>query len=703
MASLDAFFNPASIVVIGASRDPVKLGYGVARNLIGSGYSGEIFLVNPKGGEVFGYPLHKSAKDLPRNIDLGLIVIPARYVLETLNAYSDKGVKNFIILTGGFSETGEKGMAIELEVKRLIQKEGLRVIGPNCIGIIDTHLPLDTTFIQPPMPETGSVAFISHSGALGAAIIDWSREEGFGFSRVISLGNQIDVTESDVLLPTAEADETKVLTMYLEGVGDGRKFIEQGTAASSCKPVIVYKVGQSKAGQQAAASHTGALAGTNIAYRAAFRRAGMIEARSTEEMFSWAKLFATVPTPKGNRVVILTNAGGPGVAAVDVVAESGLEIADYSEATSQKLATILPEAASIRNPVDMLASAPPRVYAECLKVLINDPGVDMALVIAPPPPMFEAREIAQALVPVILATGKPVAISFMGSQLVRDGIAVVRSEGIPEFSFPEDAISAFGALWRNTSLQKRNYSIVEPRLPSGCRETVEDFILRSNKESDFLDSGIAFRILAAYGLPMLELKYAKDEKQAVQIWKELGANVAMKLAVPDVSHKSDVGGVLLDVSSEEELVEGLKKLLDRYLSLGGREQDFGVHLQPMAISGQEVILGGVRDPIFGPLVMFGSGGTEVEGMGDVSFSIAPLTATDLDHIIDSTWAGRRLKGFRQLQPADIDAVRLAIARLGRLLVDHPEIEEVEINPLIVGEVGAGCKGVDARMMLGKGS
>ena len=333
MRSFKSIFEPESIVVIGASRDPQKLGYGVTRNLIGSGYRGDIYLVNPSGGELFDRPLYLSEEDLPGGVDLGLVVVPPSIVPCTLDAYSQKGVKSFVILTGGFGETGPEGAALENEIKAIIEVEGLNVIGPNCIGILDTHFPLDTTFIQPPMPEPGKVAFLTHSGALGAAMIDWSRREGFGFSRVISLGNQIDVTESDVLPSTAAMPETAVVTMYLEGISDGRKFLQSASAASEQKPVIVMKVGKSEAGRRAAASHTGALAGSDTAYAAAFRRAGVLRAETTEQMFSWAKLFATADLPENNRVAILTNAGGPGVTAADSVAANGLALAEFSSKT----------------------------------------------------------------------------------------------------------------------------------------------------------------------------------------------------------------------------------------------------------------------------------------------------------------------------------------------------------------------------------
>jgi acetyltransferase len=696
MDSLKSFLEPKSVAVIGASREPDKLGYGVARNMTGSGFPGEIFLVNPKGGELFDRPLLPDVAALPEGVDLALVVVAAQYVPETLLAGSRKGIKHYIILTGGFSEAGPEGAALEARCREIAAAEGLRVIGPNCIGVLDTHVPLDTTFIQPPIPAPGEVAFISHSGALGAAMIDWAKQAGFGFSTVVSLGNQMDVTESDVLAALADKVTSKVITMYLEGLKDGQKFIRNASAAAAKKPVIALKVGRSEAGQKAAASHTGALAGANQAFEAAFRKAGILPARTTEEMFQWARMFAQAPLPKGNRLAILTNAGGPGVTAADAITGTGLAMAEWSAETRERLAGLLPAAASMNNPVDMLASASPEVYAACLEALLTDEGVDLALVIAPPPPMFRAEDIAAALADVIRKSEKPVAVAMMGSDLVAEGVRQLRADGIPDYAFPEEAVSCLGALWRYTEMRNK----ADQRLPIPLAEQRPE-TSRLQGDGGFADPVEVFDLLAAYGLPVAPLRRAKDESSAVQAAGAAGYPVAMKLDVSGVSHKSDLGGVLLGLVNAEEAQIAYRQIYARAAAklTGTQMEGFGVQVQKMAPKGQEVIIGAVRDPVFGPLLMFGSGGTEVEGAGDVAFALAPLSEDDLDHLLTSTWAGRKLRGFRQHRTADMEAVRQALLNLSAVMAAHPEIAEVEINPMIVLEAGQGAVVVDARVVL----
>ncbi len=700
MGQLDVFFNPDGIVVIGASTQKEKLGYGVARNLINSGYKGKIAFMNPKRGILFDLPIHQSISEIGEEIDLGVIVVPPAFVPETLTACARQGIKHVVIVTGGFSEAGEEGAKLEQACKRIAKKEGMRVIGPNCIGMIDTHLPMDTTFIQPPMPEAGEIAFITHSGALGAAMIDWARGEGFGFSRLVSLGNQMDVNETDMLVPFAEDAHTKVVTMYLEGIQDGEAFIRQAKKAAKLKPLIAVKVGRSTAGQQAAASHTGALAGEDRAFDAAFRRAGVHRARTAEEMFQWAKMFAWCELPKGKRVAVLTNAGGPGVMAADAVAYHGLQMAELSAETMGELTNRLPNGASVHNPVDMLASASPKDYAGCLQILAKDENVDMVMVIAPPPPMFTALATAEALTAVIAAIGKPVAVSFMGSRLVEDARQYLRQQHIPEFRFPEDGMAALAMLWQEGENKKRDMEELGCQVDEGAKKLAAKAVeMRlENQSGGFVPPQITGEILSAYGLPIEKLHLAASMQEASSLADQLGYPLVMKLAADDLSHKSDVGGILLNLQSRKMVEQGYQTLMTKGRELPGVK---GVYLQRMAKKGQEVIVGGVRDAVFGPMLLFGSGGVDVEGLGDVGFCMAPFTRNDFDDLLANTWAGRKLAGFRQYAPADKEAVYKALVCLGQLMLDTPEIQEVELNPMIVFEAGKGASGVDARMMIGR--
>ncbi len=381
---MENFFTPRGVVVVGASTDPTKLGYGVARNLLEGGFPGAVHLVNPKGGELLGHRLYPSVTDVPDPVDLAVILIPAPAVPPTLEACGRRGIRAAVVASGGFRETGRQGAELEAACVEIARKHDIRLMGPNCIGLVDTHLPLDTTFLPPPGPPVGNVAFVTHSGALAAAVIDWARGQAFGFSRLVSLGNQADVNETDILPVVAEDPHTHAIALYLESIAAGRRFVATAQAVSRKKPLIALKVGRTEAGQQAAASHTGALAGQEVAFDAAFRRAGVLRAGSVAQMFQWAHTLASAPLPHNDRVLILTNAGGPGVTAADAIASEGLRLARLTPQTVEGLRTFLPPAASLHNPVDMLASASPEQYARALQLGLEDPGVDMVMVILPP-------------------------------------------------------------------------------------------------------------------------------------------------------------------------------------------------------------------------------------------------------------------------------------------------------------------------------
>ncbi len=445
-SALNFFFNPKGIAVIGASQDPTKLGYGLARNLIFSNFQGAVHFVNPHGGSLFGRPVFSHISEVPDPLDLAMLLIPAGAVPQALRECAERGLRAAVIGAGGFRETGPEGAALEQECLRIARQYEMRLIGPNSIGLLDTHLPVDATFLPPPGPLLGEVAFISHSGAICAAVIDWARGQGFGLSRLVSLGNQVDVTETDVIPAVAADPFTRVLAMYLEGVSQGRRFVAQAEQVTRHKPIIALKVGRFSAGQRAVASHTGAMAGSENAYNAAFRRAGVIRAETSQEMFDWARALAWCPLPTGRRVAVLTNAGGPGVTASDALELNGLQLAEISPACHAGLAALLPSAASLKNPIDMLASASPEQYSACLRVLLADAQIDSVLVILPPPPMYTAGAVAKALIPVIHNAAKPVVIALMGERLIQEAVEHFRAARVPEYRFPEQAASALGVL-----------------------------------------------------------------------------------------------------------------------------------------------------------------------------------------------------------------------------------------------------------------
>jgi acetyl coenzyme A synthetase (ADP forming)-like protein len=697
--SLAPYFSPKGIALVGASADPTKLGYGLARNLVQCNYQGVIHFVNPKGGSLLGRPMYPSVTDLPDPVDLAIILIPAAAIAGVLHQCALRGIHAAIIAAGGFKETGVQGAVLEQELLDIARHHNIRLMGPNCIGLLDTHLPLDATFLPPPGPPPGDVAFISHSGAICAAVIDWARGQGFGLSRLVSLGNQADINETDVMAPVADDHFTHVLTLYLEGVSDGRRFVEEARNITRLKPIVALKVGRYPAGQRAAASHTGALAGQETAFNAAFRRAGVIRADTTEELFDWARALAWCPLPKGRSIAILTSAGGPGVTAADALEMNQMKLATLSQATQESLAKILPPAASLKNPVDMLASASPEQFAACLQVLLADPGVNGVMVVTPPPPMHTAGAVAKAIIPIIHNTEKPVTIALMGERLIQEAVEHFRAARVPEYRFPERAASALAVLAQRAEYlaleRDSRYSKI-----SVDQKAVQNILDQCDNKPGFLSASDTSAILEAYHLPGVPLRLATSPDEAVQYAQELGYPVVLKIASPGITHKSDIGGVMLNLLNAEAVFAGYTDMLSKTHAAFPTAELQGVYVQRMLPAGQEVILGGIQDAQFGPLVMFGSGGVEVEGLKDVVFALAPLTVQDAEWMLASTWAGRRLQGYRNLPPADRQAVLQAILCLGQLSADFPQLAEIEVNPLRVFPDTQGAAALDVRIKFG---
>ncbi|MCP4424044.1 MAG: acetate--CoA ligase family protein [Chloroflexi bacterium] len=699
--SLIPFFNPKGIVVVGASRNPAKLGFGLARNLAQCGYPGAIHFVNPKGGELLEQPVYAQITAVPDPIDLAVLLVSASRVPETLAQCGQRGIRAAIIVSGGFREIGAAGAALEAESIRVAREYNIRLIGPNCIGILDTHFPLDTTFLPPPGPPPGDAAFLSHSGAMCAAVIDWARGQGFGFSRLVSLGNQADVMETDLLAPIAADPHTKVITLYLEGVGDGRRFVQEASRVSRHKPIIALKVGRFESGQKAVASHTGALAGQESAFDAAFRRAGVIRANSSEEMFDWAKTLAWCPPATGRNVAVLTNAGGPGVTAVDALEANGLQLAQLQPATLDSLRQVLPPFASVHNPVDMLASASPEHYAICLRHLLADSGVDSVLVVLPPPPMYTAAGVARAIIPIIYAAAKPIVVALMGERMIQEAVEHFRAARVPEYRFPERAASALAALTRRADYLAAPPETAVP--PVGVNPEKVQAILEAQTSAGtrpHLSPEAMSQILVAYGIPAPPIKLARTPERAVSLAQRLGYPVALKIASPDITHKSDVGGVAVNLQNAADITEAFARMTAVARAAYPEATIEGAHVQPMILDGQEVIVGVVQDPQFGPMAMFGSGGVEAEGLKDVAFALAPLSQREAEAMLEQTWAGRRLVGYRNIPAADKTAVLDILIRLSQLAADFPQLIEIEINPVRVLPNGQGAFAIDTRASVG---
>ena len=688
---LTSLFAPRGIAVIGASRDRTKLGYGVARNLVASNYPGAIHFINPKADRILGLRCYSSIEDAPDPIDLVVVIVPAALVPQTIDACGQRGIRWAIVVSGGFREADRAGAELEEQVVAIAHRHGMRIIGPNCIGLIDTHVPFNTTFIKS-VPNPGEIAFVSQSGAICQAVIDWGTGMGFGFSRIVSLGNQADLSEAEVITALSADPNTRVITMYLEGVKDGAQFKRAVSEAAREKSLVALKVGRTAAGKRAVSSHTGALAGQETAYDVVFDRYGVLRASSTEELFDWARALAWCPPLKGDRVAVLTNAGGPGILAVDAIEANGLRLAALSDQTVSTLRSFLLPHAALHNPIDMLASAGPKEYAAALRTLLADDQVDAVLVISVPPPIEDPTPVAEAIAVAAQDAPKPVVVAVMGEATVGLALKVLRAFRLTDYRFPERAASALGALWRHALWQTRPADQPEI-LPDVDRTTAGQQL--ASVQAEWLTGPLAAKVLQAYRIAGPREALVISAEEAVQWAEQFGYPVALKIASPDIPHKSDIGGVALDLHDAGTVRTAFEQIVTNARRAVPGARVNGVTIQPMLRTGQEVIIGAVRDEQFGPLIMFGAGGVEVEGQRDVAFGLAPLSRVEAEKMIEATFAGRRLRGFRGLPPADREAVIDRVLRLAQFISDFPQVAEVEINPLRVTSDGA--LAIDARI------
>lgn len=714
-SDLAVFFRPHGVAVIGASSEPQKLGYGIVRNLQQVHYAGPIYPVNPREEEILGYKVYAHIGLVPDPVELAVIVVPAPAVAAALVACGQRGIKGAIIISAGFREVGPEGAASEREIQRIAAEYGIRILGPNCIGTIDTHTPLNTTFVMG-MPRSGDIAFLSQSGAMAAAVIDWAAGAGVGFSQLVSLGNQVDVTSAEILSQIGRDGYTRVITGYMEGVEDGRAFIEAAGAVARDLPVVFLKAGRGAGGSKAVSSHTGALAGDLVAYQAAFRRAGVLGATTMEELFDWGRALAWQPLPQGNRVAILTNAGGPAILAADTLEENGMRLAPLTADTKAFLRRHVFAAASVENPVDVLAGAGPATYALCLDALLADETVDAVVIIQAPQDWFAPVSLAEVIGEIAsnsLRRQKPILSVIMGLASTSEATQILHRRRIPNYAFPERVGSTLAAMWRRTQWLADLATRTLPERPAGVdaatvRELLQARGATSGAEPDrtevpgeptWLAAEQVTAMLAAYGIPTPGHALATDADAALALAETVGYPLALKLAAAGITHKTEVGGVMLGIQTPEELRTAFAALMQRVQERAPGIAVQGVYVQPMVRGVAEVIVGVVRDPQFGPLVMAGLGGTAVELQRAVAFELAPLTLRQAHDLLDRTAAGTLLAGFRGAPPADRDAVAEVMVRCAQLVLDMPEIQEIEINPLIVRERGAGAVAVDARVRI----
>jgi len=698
-SDLRPFFAPAGVALIGASDNPSKLSHGILKNMISYGYQGAVHPVNPKAKSILGLTCYPDIRQVPDPVDLAVIIIPAPAVPEALEACGERGVHAAIIISGGFKEVGPEGAALEKICLEIARKHHMRLIGPNCVGTLNLYTGLNTTFIQG-VPARGGISFVSQSGAVGGGVIDYLRNKGVGFAAFASLGNEADITETDVIEYLATDPDTRVIAAYVESIRDGQRFLRIAREVTRQKPIILLKAGRTEAGARAVSSHTGSLAGANEAYRAAFIQSGVIEANTVAELFEIATALDTQPLPQGSRVAIVTNAGGPAALASDSLASHGLQLATLVEDTRQALRAHLNPAAQVDNPIDMLGGAEPHDYAFALNQALQDPNVDATLTILVPQALVDPAEVARQIAQVAQSAAKPVLTCFMGEHSVGQAREILRRAGIPMYTFPESAGYVLGAMQRYAKWHQRTW--VEPTRPEGCQPEKVAAILSQFASRRVLGEAESRLVLDAYGVSLIPGALARNAEEAVEAAERLGFPVVMKVVSPQILHKSDVGGIRLNLKSPGEVREAFSEMMTRLQSLLPHADLEGVLIEAMAPAGHEVIIGMRRDPNFGPVMMFGLGGIYVELFRDVAFRVAPLTHDDALEMIFETRAGRLLSGFRNQPIADLEAILDAILRLSHLSLDFPEIQEAEINPLLVRPKGEGAVALDCRILLEDG-
>jgi len=700
--NIDSIMNPRSIAVVGATNRAGSVGLAVFRNILSAGFEGVLYPVNPKAKSVQSVKAYPKLVDIPDEVDLAVIIVPAEIVCSVLEEAGQKQVKGAIVISAGFKEVGGHGVELENCLKEVVRKYGIRLVGPNCLGIINNSekVRMNASFATK-MPKAGNIAFISQSGALCTAVLDYAEGRDVGFSKFISFGNKADVNEIDLLHYLKDDPDTDVILMYLEDITHGRAFLETAREITwqAHKPMLAVKAGRSAEGARAAASHTGSLAGSDDAYDAIFYQSGIQRVEGVDELFNYAIAFAKQAVPKGNRIAIVTNAGGPGIMATDAAIRHNLKIAALSEETKQKLKQGLPPTASIQNPVDVIGDATSERYEAAIRHILMDENVDGAIVILAPQAMTDIMETAEIVPRVAKDIDKPVLCSFMGIVDVSKGIQYLEKHGIPNYAFPEAAVRSMAsmAFYGNLlSLDKR-----EVRRVAADRDTASVVIKKklTGKDSYYMSEKEANEILQCYGFPVLKSVLLKDSSQVDEAAEEIVFPVAMKISSPDIVHKFDVGGVRLKIKTKEEARKVFEEIIENVKKFKPSAKIDGVIMERMAKRGVEVILGAVRDPTFGPICMFGLGGTLVEAMKDVTFRLAPMWEISSEIMIRSIKAYSILKGVRGAPPCDIDSIKDCLLRLSQMVSEHPEIAELDINPLIVYPKGEGCVVADSRILL----
>jgi len=687
ISNLDKIFAPQRVAVIGASDSPTSVGYTVLRNLIGSGFRGVVYPVNPKRESVQGVQAYPDVPSLPHAPDLAVICTPAPTVPGIVRACGEAGTRGVLIISAGFREVGEEGRALEMQIREEQKKfDGMRILGPNCLGIIVPRIHLNASFAAA-TPEAGHVGFISQSGALCTSVLDWAVDEGVGFSYFVSVGNMLDVTMGDLIDYLGSATETQSIILYIESIAEAREFMSAARAFARVKPIVAFKAGRFVESAAAAASHTGAMAGVDAVYEAAFHRAGIERIFRIEDMFDCAELLAKQQPPKGDRLAIITNAGGPGVMTTDALIDRDGKLAAISEETLDALNGLLPTCWSHGNPIDVLGDAPPERFAQSLQVVLKDKNVDAVLVILTPQAMTDPTSTARAVAQAAAKARKPVLAAWMGGRVVSEGIGILSEAGIPTYTTPEKAVNAFMHLVsyaRNLRILHETPRDIPLEFSFDRKRLRGVFDTMLTEGTDILSENVSKAFLEAYEIPVTRPHLARTPQIAADVARDIGYPVVMKIHSPQITHKTDVGGVTLNLTKDEEVIEAFEKMTARAKEMRPEAQIIGATVQKMVTYPHsfELIMGAKKDPVFGSVIMVGMGGTAAEVFRDRALGLPPLSESLARNMIESLKSWPLLQGYRGKPGVNIDRLIEIIMRFSYLVADYPEIKELDINPLL---------------------
>jgi len=698
---LDKIFKPKSIAVIGASDKIGSAGYRIFRNLIGSGYEGIVYPVNPKKESIQGVQAYTSVNELPKVVDLAIVATPSNVVLDVVEQCGKRGITGILIISAGFKEIGKEGVALEKKLLEIKEKYGLRIVGPNCVGFILPYLSLNATFAAS-TPEKGNIALISQSGAICGAILDWAASAKVGFSSFVSIGSMLDVDFGDLIDYFGMDIHTRSIVLYIESITNARKFMSAARSFSRAKPIIVIKSGRFSEGAKAASSHTGAMAGEDVIYDAAFRRAGTVRVKDITDLFNCSSVLAKQPRPMGPNIAIITNAGGPGVLAADSVVEKGGKLAKLSEETLEKLNQVLPAHWSKANPVDIIGDGDEERYQKAIEICLEDNNIDGLLILCVPQVMADPKNLADRIIDITRKTTKPILTSFIGEESVYHARQILNRNNIPTYPSPDEAVESYMYLYnyaRNLELLYETPEELNVETSSSNKEVVKKIVNNALEENRvLLNESESKTFLELYGIKTTMPSITESEDNAVKLAEKIGYPVVMKILSPQITHKSDIGGVVLDLQCKNEVRKAFKEITKRAKEKAPEAEIIGVTIQKMIKNnGYELILGSKKDSVFGSVILFGLGGVYAELFKDSSIGFPPLNQVLAHRIIERTKAYKLLEGFRGLPPVDIQKVEETMIKFSQLIIDNPEIKEIDINPLIAS--GDDIIAVDGRVII----